>query len=216
MLGTNAYFQQVSGSVAVHSRIRAYNYSCSCGFSSSCNISLGMYDSGSSAELWLVPGFVRGCFVMEALRQSHLECFYDDSCLQQLRSYFTSTNLSELPLLDSSIPSHFSINTSFGAILDEMMVESWNWSVHHEQYFEVCQPEECIYSILMRHDIVGVFTIMISLVGGLITALKLTVPRVVKIIMRYLHRRRNVTIQPVLSMKDKQIIPAAPPLIEDM
>jgi hypothetical protein len=62
------------------------NYSnCSCAESGSCHTSMGIFNfdwpSFSFVELFLIPNFFTGCFPVESLLESTLECFYDQECL---------------------------------------------------------------------------------------------------------------------------------------
>jgi hypothetical protein len=59
------------------------------------------------------------------------------------------------------------------------MVEEWNATENYTSYYVECQPSECIYSYTARNGILYIVTTLIGLLGGLITVLKLLVPRLV-------------------------------------
>ncbi|CAF1677223.1 unnamed protein product, partial [Didymodactylos carnosus] len=44
----------------------------------------GIYDTSTGQIQFLVPGFLSGCYIIEALLQSSLVCLYDQTCLDQL------------------------------------------------------------------------------------------------------------------------------------
>lgn len=54
-----------------------YYHLCSCASSPSCIEKYVTPANSNSTMLFTVPGFYTGCFVIEALLQSTLECFYD-------------------------------------------------------------------------------------------------------------------------------------------
>jgi hypothetical protein len=56
----------------------------------------------------------------------------------------------------------------------------------YDNYYNACQPAQCIYTHQTKNDIIYIVTTLVGLVGGLITVLKLVVPRLVKLV-----RRRN-------------------------
>ena len=62
-----------------------------------------------------MSGFHHGYFILEALRESQLECLYDHSCLNDILFHMTT--------LDSSMLIHFSPNTTIRVIMDDMMVD---------------------------------------------------------------------------------------------
>ncbi|CAF1587044.1 unnamed protein product, partial [Adineta steineri] len=80
---------------------------CSCGDSPSCTTPVYV-DNGNS---FLVPGMYIGCFILEALLQSNLICFYNQSCIDDLQYALTSsaTNFSTTAL-DLTLPSQYQPN----------------------------------------------------------------------------------------------------------
>jgi beta-lactamase regulating signal transducer with metallopeptidase domain len=64
------------------------------------------------------------------------------------------------------------------------MVEEWNSSIIYENYFNECEPIECTYNQQTKNSIIYIVTTIIGLNGGLITVLKLIVPRLVKFARR--------------------------------
>jgi hypothetical protein len=86
--------------------------------------------------------------------------------------------------LDQSLPSRFFPNSTLQVIVDELMVEEWNRSRMYDRYYNACQPIECTYTHQTKNSIVYIVTTLIGLLGGLITVLKLIVPRAVMLVRK--------------------------------
>lgn len=50
---------------------------CSCDLSATCSEEAAIYDYSGNITLFIVPGFYIGCYVIESLLQSNLQCFYN-------------------------------------------------------------------------------------------------------------------------------------------
>jgi beta-lactamase regulating signal transducer with metallopeptidase domain len=83
--------------------------------------------------------------------------------------------------LDISLSSHFLENSTIEDLLDELMVEKWNSSIMYEDYFNECKPTQCTYTHQSKNNAIYIVTTIIGLIGGLTTALKLIVPRLVMV-----------------------------------
>ena len=57
-------------------------------------------------------------------------------------------------------------------------------TVEYDQYFTYCAPKICQYSYSERADLLYMITILLALYGGLQTALRFIVPRLVLFFMR--------------------------------
>ena len=121
---------------------------------------------------------------MEALLQSNLECFYSQTCFDELKSYLNVNVPLNASIMNPSALIQFSTKSTIADILDELMVEKWSWSLTYEDYFEECSTLQCSYTILTRNDAIYILTTVISVIGGLVTALKQGVPRVVRLFRR--------------------------------
>ncbi|CAF3339959.1 unnamed protein product [Rotaria sp. Silwood2] len=165
----------------------SYNYGCTCASNAACTTNSKIYEQGSSPSNWTVQGFYTGCLASESLYQSNLECLYNQLCLAQLKSYM-GFNISTIgDILNSSIASQFLPNTTIGVIMDRLMIEEWNWSIIYDDYYSQCQPSKCDATLITKNNVIYIVTTLISLIGGLFTALKLSVPRFVWLIW---HKRR--------------------------
>jgi hypothetical protein len=186
---SNYGFSLTYGSAFVTSYSLTYG-DCQCSFSATCVEQYRIYDNTGSIALFTVPGLYFGCYVIDSLLQSSLECFYDQTCIRQLRSYLASSSLMTLTALNSSLPSQYFTNSTIEELLNHLMVEQWNSSQFYNNYYNECRPAQCTYTHQAKNGIIYIVTTLIGLVGGLITVLKLVVPRLVKFIRKKFGLRR--------------------------
>ena len=164
---------------------------CSCDRKDKCITEVIVRSDSFSSVSWILPGFYVGCYILEALLQSHLGCFFNQTCLNTFHSRLLYGIPLDITVLDSSVINKFTPETTVGAILDELMVESWNSSVVYANYFATCQPKECTYTVMERNDVIYIVTTVFGLIGGLVTVLKLVIPRIVYLIMYVVEPRRQ-------------------------
>ena len=86
--------------------------------------------------------------------------------------------------LDKSLSSRFFINSTIQELVDQLMVEEWNSSIMYENYYNECQPSECTYTHQTKNNVIYIVTTLVGLIGGLITVLKLIVPRLVMFVRK--------------------------------
>ncbi|CAF4109656.1 unnamed protein product, partial [Adineta steineri] len=125
-----------------------------------------------------------GCYVIESLLQSDLRCFYNQTCITKLQSYSLAKTTMNVTALDKSLPSNFTENSTIEELVNQLMVEEWNPLIMYENYYNECQPSQCTYTHETKNSVIYIVTTLVGLIGGLITALKLIVPRLVKFIRR--------------------------------
>jgi hypothetical protein len=190
VLQTNYEFGKSDG--YVYGQANKYS-GCQCAYSATCVEPSAIFNSSSEAIIFSVPGLYIGCFVIEALLQSTMECFYNQTCINQLQSYLNSSLPMNVTALDTSLPTQYFINSTIEELLDNLMVEQWNSSQLYDSYYNECQPAQCTYTYVTKNDIIYIVTTLVGLVGGLITVLELVVPRLVKLFVRYILRQRRVT-----------------------
>ena len=183
-LQTNYYFYVMSGNPVVPIYSHVYS-GCDCAAKATCVKQAAIYDAyPSETLLYSVPGMNIGCFPIEALLQSTLECFYNQTCIDKFQSYINSPVSMNPRALNSSLQSQYLPNATIQLLLDQLMVERWNWSSMYESYYGECQPEECSYTYETKNDAIYIITTVIGLFGGLVTVLKLIVPYAVKLVRR--------------------------------
>ncbi|CAF1607460.1 unnamed protein product, partial [Adineta ricciae] len=201
----------------VHMDPNTYN-SCYCSLSSACIIQSSIYDDNShKLKVFTVPGMYAGCYIIESLLASTFECFYNETCITRLRSFYQSNQTLQITPLNSSLPSLYSVNSTMQEMVNNLMIEEWNAIINYSNYFGECNPIQCTYSYQTRNDVIYIVTTLIGLVGGLITTLKIIVPRFIRII-----RRRKVetnTGAPSLPLREQftnfyekfNLFPSIPP-----
>ena len=151
-----------------------------------------IYETANTSIIFTVPGFYTGCYPIEALLQSTLQCFYDESCIQQLQMYLPISSSVQIQPLNSSLLINYVDDSPINDILENLMIEQWNVSVMHESYYDECAPAKCMYSYETRNDIVYIVTTIFGLVGGLVTVLKFLIPIVVKFLRRKKSLQRSM------------------------
>jgi hypothetical protein len=104
-----------------------------------------------------------GCYPLEAILQSTLECLYNQQCID-LTNNFAAMNISSLK------SSRFPLNTTIELIVNELMVEEFisNINISYELYFNQCAPLSCTYSYVNNNNIIEGITTLIGLYGGLL------------------------------------------------
>ncbi|CAF1056529.1 unnamed protein product [Adineta steineri] len=141
--------------------------------------------------LYPIPGMFAGCFPIDSLFYSTLECFYSSSsCLPILFSYMKQVTTDYSFDTDYAVPqaliydpvsSRFPPNTTISAINEELMIEKWNISYSFNIYYEKCLPSYCTYSYKAHtKNFLGILVTMISMIGGLTVVLRLITPQLVK------------------------------------
>ncbi len=169
---------------------RASYHKCECVISSKCVVPSSIYKNSATEPVFNVPGFYIGCYVIEALLQSTLECFYDQECIDQLQSYIVWSPSINPRALNASLSSVYSINSTIEDLIDNLMIEEWNVLTTYETYYNECHPTQCIYKLETNNDIIYIVTTLFGIVGGLTTVLKVVVPRLVKLIVYCIRKQR--------------------------
>ncbi|CAF1575414.1 unnamed protein product, partial [Adineta steineri] len=91
---------------------------CTCQDTSQCVSQLNIFKTPTTVIIYTLPSMYVGCFILEALLQSNLICFYNQSCINDLRYALNSSN-TNLPTyytninttaLDLTLPSQYQPN----------------------------------------------------------------------------------------------------------
>ncbi|CAF1179603.1 unnamed protein product [Adineta steineri] len=140
------------------------------------------YDFGRKIRL---PGLASGCLPVTSILASTLECFYSQTCLNTLISVFqTEENFSAMAVSNIS---RFGQYATVKSIVDNLMVEDWLMNVSYEKYRDNCAPLSCTYQKKMRNTLLEVMVKLIGLLSGLICALRLVLPIIVRFILNKLN-----------------------------
>ena len=186
-LMSNWYFHTLSkiSESSFWSSPRAYGErnSCSCVTNSMCT-------SPAAVNETLIPGFLIGCYVLDALLQSTLECLYNITCIEKIQSLYTTQNIVIRPLNNSlSSP-----NETVKNLIDTLLIDRFETNISYQNYYIACSPLSCTYSTYDRVNPIEIITVIIGLYGGLTVALKLLTPVLVKIGLHInTYRQRRIT-----------------------
>ena len=170
---------------------------CECGSLSTC-VEPSFIISANGVPYFYIPGFYSGCYVIESLLQSTLQCFYSEQCIKNLQIHYTPP-LIVVRTLDSSLSSNYRINSTVQQFVDKLMIDVWSASSVYEKYYNECKPTRCTYRYETRNDIIYIFTTLFGIAGGLITTLGFIVPHSISFIRKII-RKPNRRIAPDISI----------------
>lgn len=171
-----------------------FNYtgssSCYCTSARSCSVPSGFFDISKRTEetIYLVPNFPRlanvsgfyvGCFPLESLLQSTLECLFDSSCLKTIRAYILSSNITDVYALNISQTPQFPPNTSIEELINKLFIQEWSMKANFSNYYTQCAPILCTHTREQRNNALYVLTKLLGVYGGLRAILYLCVPLIV-------------------------------------
>jgi hypothetical protein len=107
-----------------------------------------------------------GCLPLTSLLHSSLACFYNETCLNQVKAVLkvsTVANSTNLAALKTNVNSSYTPNTKLATILDALLVENSDYSINYSAYFNQCQVNSCTYVVFKRDDIIDVITRVLGL-----------------------------------------------------
>lgn len=193
-LGTNAFlFVQSNESLTATVGITAYqrdhnSANCYCLTTNNCPVPGFMYSSEELPSFGQynledvsygstpIKGIEVGCFGLESVLSSNLECYYDRNCFQLLVEH-----PERFSQLNSSPTDTFPPNTSISSLLDQLMVDQWLVNMSYSDYYSECLPDTCSYSYNQKNHFLIILTSIIALIGGLNTLLRLVIPFLIQI-----------------------------------
>ncbi|CAF0876276.1 unnamed protein product [Adineta steineri] len=143
-----------------------------------------VYDLDTITQLFSPPGIFVGCYLVEAVLQSDLRCFFDIDCLRQLIDSLSLENISVSDIILNSTASHYQEKSSLLEIVSNLMIEEWNNQTFYNNYFNICQPSVCTATYIGYGNIVYIITTIIGLIGGLTKVYRFIVPIFLRIIVR--------------------------------
>ncbi|CAF4242115.1 unnamed protein product, partial [Rotaria sordida] len=180
----NDYYPYISNQAII------YDNNCSCGLYPNCTTQANFIERNSSRIS--IKGLKIGCTPSESLRSSTLECFYDQSCINQIQRYTSSTN--KIIPLEINM-SRFSINTTVAELINDLFVEQWATALNYSSYYKQCLPLLCSCTYIQKFNILYIITISLGLQGGLTIVLQWISPKLVRIIAKlYKNRKKRLNI----------------------
>ena len=171
---TNAFFdvnEMMSNRFTLNSSI--YYDDCNCMVSPWCHSHMHVYyvGRGNFYDYFDIPGFFVGCYRLEALRKSTLECFYNQTCMysiddaiqiENIRFNFTALNVTDNLA-----------NETIDSVVRNLFVDKWSENISFDNYFMVCAPQSCTYEYTRGRNLVFLITAVIGIFGSLPTLLKI-------------------------------------------
>lgn len=116
-------------------------------------------------EIFPVQGFRIGCFILDSLLTSSLECFYNSSCLHTFLKYI-NINSTSIFFLSSN---------------------------DYRSYFLACQVKSCSYTYQSRRSFLSILTTILGLIGGLTTILVFLIPILVQLKRRKKKQTKTIS-----------------------
>ena len=165
-----------------------HNGSCSCGTNATCT-------SPAFIDHWRVPGFFVGCYPLEAILQSTLECLYDITCLHRLNKLYYVSNITAAPL----DPQRSNPNVTVQTLINELLIDEWETDLVYEKYYAACQPVSCSYLTSERANFLLITNTIVGLFGGLSVVFRLIAPVLISIFHRIVMRRRRRQVVVIVS-----------------
>ncbi|CAF3955010.1 unnamed protein product, partial [Adineta steineri] len=170
MSRSSIYFQANLTEQSLITEPRHYG-KCNCGTTNhTCIEPMKIYETvGNNLTVkHTISNFFMGCYLIEALFLSTLECFYNESCMTDLHNFFHSP-LDEswiFPALNSNL-SRSAANESIKSIVDELMIDDWSEEVNFTSYYNKCAPSTCFTEYSSRQGLLTIATIIAGIFGGL-------------------------------------------------
>lgn len=133
-----------------------------------------------SLQFITIPGLYAGCLPVSAMLTSSLECFYSQTCVDLILSFFpTSARFSAMQASQQSI---FSQTSTVQSMVDRLMVEDWTIDVSYEKYYAQCAPAACTYSQVERNGFIFALIKIISLLATVTSVLAIVIPNLIDLI----------------------------------
>ena len=192
------YFIDGNNTCYIYPGTRNYDpveWYCDCQSNLDCSLPSTVYDT-FGVSIWpetvsrpstsrAIPGIKAGCMPVNMILLSTLECFYNQTCVDQLISFFPTTEkFTAMAALETS---RFQSTSTVQSIVNLLMVEEWSTNISYEKYYARCAPISCTFSKVERHTVTFVIIKLIGLLGGLTIILGLVIPAVTSQIMQRLH-----------------------------
>ncbi|CAF4698238.1 unnamed protein product, partial [Rotaria sp. Silwood2] len=133
----------------------------------------------NSILLFTIPGIMVGCLPYDSLLKSTLECFYNQSCIDEIQLFING-----LSLVKALSSSHFEKNATVNDLFNHLFIEFWNEKINFSNYFHICSPHSCRYLYSRRFNLLYVIVTIISIFGGLKAIYYVSIPSIIMIIRR--------------------------------
>ncbi|CAF1231607.1 unnamed protein product [Adineta steineri] len=150
---------------------------CNCALNRLCGLETAIYQKYQffiPIITYSLPNFFTGCYTIEALLASTLECFYNLSCMLTIHN--SSHEVASEPFTFSPLDKNLSQpNEAIYLIVYRLMVDRWFSNYSFSLYYEKCAPSSCTFEYEDNHHFGYVVTTIIGLYGGLSLGLQLII-----------------------------------------
>lgn len=177
------------------------NGTCSCGTDSDCSQPAAIYNDTKSIR---ILGIRVGCYPLNSVLQSTLECLYNQECIHLLLEIFNISQ-SSITAMTNTNSSVFNTNSTIHFLVNKLFIENWQRNVSYDRYFQLCSASSCSYYYSQRANFIYAFTTLIGLYGGLSISLRLLSPLIIKSFQKLkdkLHLTRRNRVLPVINQKN--------------
>ena len=148
------------------------------------------------ANSTFVTGMRTDCYPYDGLLASTLECYHDEPCLRLLVS-----NSSIFKVLDSTLPSRFQASSTVNQLVAVAMTEDFSYDYSAEYYFTRCAPRSCTYSYEHGSTALDMIVMIIGVIGGLNTGLRLMIPFLIRFLIKCWRKYRpSATTKPAIAI----------------
>ena len=131
--------------------------------------------------LWTIPGFNVGCMPIDSILASTLQCFYDQTCVNQLISFFPTREV--FTAMNVTRNSSFNQYSTVKTLADQLMLEEWVLTnLSYEKYYIQCAPSSCLYTRMDRYTMIFVLSKIVGLLSILTLVLAFIIPNLVTFI----------------------------------
>ncbi|CAF2763149.1 unnamed protein product [Rotaria sp. Silwood2] len=129
-----------------------------------------------------IPGMVHGCLPVNTILLSTLECFYNQTCLNDIVSFLpTNETFTAMSQFEQS---RYKLNSTIQTIIDNLMIEEWVTDISYKKYYKRCAPISCTYFKNEKYDWKFVLMQLIGLLGSVTTICSFIIENIVKFIRR--------------------------------
>ncbi|CAF1688953.1 unnamed protein product, partial [Adineta ricciae] len=146
-----------------------YNNSvCSCATDLMCPQQMFARHTNRSEDINL-PGIYRGCYPIDMLFLSTMECFYNETCMHHIKvpAWENFGVYTKFKPLEYNETSRYSINETLETFIRNLFIENWNENYSYSSYYNQCSPAYCSYIIRQRLGFIDILRRVIGFYGGL-------------------------------------------------
>jgi hypothetical protein len=165
-------------------RVRYAGCLCSSAHKCSSNALIFSENRTHMITIYTIPGFYVGCYIDEAVRKSTLECYFNQSCVDEFKFYLNFSKTFNTKSLDPNAINAYNITSPIDDLVKKIMVDRWLSNGSFENYYKKCRPSSCSYTLIRKTPFIVLVTTLIGLFGGLVKALRIAVPFILKLVRR--------------------------------